>query len=135
MPAVVSCLLTYNNKLLILKRSDKVRTYKGMWGVVAGYIEKGEKPIETAFKEIKEETGLSSEEVQLIREVKPVNITDLHEGEKYDWYIHTFIFIIKKKSKVQIDWEHSCYKWIEPHNIFDYETVPHLKKIVSEALI
>jgi 8-oxo-dGTP pyrophosphatase MutT (NUDIX family) len=46
------------DKLLILKRSDKVGTYKGLWGGVAGYVEENEEPYETALKEIKEEVGI-----------------------------------------------------------------------------
>ena len=45
MPKAVTCLLINDNgKLLILKRSKKVSTYKGQWGGVAGYIEEGESP-------------------------------------------------------------------------------------------
>ena len=39
MPKVVTCILQYKNKILILKRSNKVGTYKEMWGGVAGFVE------------------------------------------------------------------------------------------------
>ena len=117
MPDVVTCLLIYNDKLLILKRSEKVRTYKGLWGAVAGYIEKNEKPYDTAIKEIKEEAGLNKNDIKFVKKVKPVRITDIHEGKKYDWVIHPFVFKIEKKGKIQIDWEHIEYAWIPPQNI------------------
>jgi len=40
------------------------------------------------------------------------------------------LFRIEKREKVQIDWEHSKYKWISPLDIGGYDTVPHLKDIV-----
>jgi len=134
MSDIVTCLLTHNNELLILKRSEKVRTYKGLWGGVAGYIEKNEKPYDAALKEIREEAGLEKEDVEFVKRGKTVKFTDVYEGEKYDWVIHTFVFKIEKKDKVQIDWEHSQYAWIQPQNIVNYETVPQLKEIVLETL-
>ena len=135
MPDVVTVLLIHNNELLILKRSEKVRTYKGLWGGVAGYVEKNEKPYDTAIKEIREEAGLEKEDIEFVKRGKTVRYTDVYEGEKYDWVIHTFVFKIEKKDKVQIDWEHSQYAWILPQNIVDYETVPQLKEIVLETLV
>ena len=133
MPRVASCLLVDNDgKLLILKRSDKVRTYKGLWGVVAGYIEDGEEPFETAIKELREETGIEQEDTNLIKALNPVEYTDVYEGIKYDWIIFPFLFKTEKKDKVHIDWEHTKYRWIAPSDIGKYDTVPRLVEIVSE---
>lgn len=131
MPEVVTVLLINNEeKILILKRSKKVRTYKGMWGGVAGYVEKDEKPYETALKEIKEEVGLKNEDVELLKQMDPISFTDYYESIKYDWKIFPFLFKIKEKRKIKIDWEHSQYRWISPSQIQKFETVPHLKEIV-----
>ena len=93
MPRVVTCLLVNDDrKLLILKRSNMVRTYKGLWGGVAGYVEKNEEPYETALKEIREETGLGKKDVKLIKQVESVNFTDFYEGVRYDWKIFPFLF-------------------------------------------
>ena len=68
MVKVVSCIIINENcEILILKRSDKVRTYKKCWSGVAGYIEEGERPIDTAFKEIKEEISLDKNDVELVK--------------------------------------------------------------------
>jgi len=130
MPKVVTCLLMKDKKILILKRSDKVSTYKGMWGGVAGYVEKHEEPYETALKEINEEVGIKKENISLLKQCDPFTFTDHYEGKKYDWKIYPFLFKIGKKDKIQIDWEHSEYRWILPSNIGRYDTVPHLKEIV-----
>ena len=132
MPEVVTCLLEDNGKILILKRSLKVRTYKGLWGGVAGYVEEGETPLETAIKEINEEVGLEKEDVKLIRRIDPVKFTDFYEGEKYNWTIFPFLFSVDKKDKIKIDWEHSEFRWIIPLEIVNYDTVPHLKEIVMK---
>ena len=136
MPKVATCLLVDDeDNLLILKRSDKVKTYKGQWGGVAGYIEENEEPFETAIKEIKEEVGLEHEEVRLLKSLDPITFTDFYKGERYDWEIFVFLFKALKKDKIHIDWEHLEYKWIPPSEIVKYDTVPHLKEVVSKLFL
>jgi len=136
MAKAVTCLLiNKDGDLLILKRSRMVKTYKGLWGGVAGYIEENEKPYETALKEIREEAGIEKKNVNLIREVEPVEFTDFYDGRKYDWVIHPFLFKVKEPGKLKIDWEHSEYKWINPCEIEKFDTVPYFKEIVSEILL
>ena len=136
MAKAVTCLLiNKDGKLLILKRSRMVKTYKGLWGGVAGYIEENEKPYETALKEIREEVGIEKKNVILIREVEPFEFTDFHEGGKYDWLIHPFLFKVGEVGRLKIDWEHSEYKWIYPSEIGNFDTVPYFKEIVSEVLL
>ena len=131
---VTVLLLNEKEKILILKRSDKVKTYKGMWGGVAGYIEEHEEPYETALKEIKEEVGLETKDVELLKKIDPISFIDYYEDEKYDWKIFPFLFKIKNKTKIKIDWEHTEYRWIDPKQIKKFNTVPHLKEIVPELL-
>ncbi len=131
MQRVVTCLLiNEKGKLLILKRSDKVRTYKGLWGGVAGYVEEGEDPFETAIKEIKEEIDIPEGDVHLIKKGSPIEFTDVYNEKSYDWKVYPFLFKIEKKSKVQIDWEHTEYCWISPFDIARFDMVPHLKEVV-----
>jgi 8-oxo-dGTP pyrophosphatase MutT (NUDIX family) len=131
MTKVVTCLLIdKNDNILILKRSDKVRTYKGYWSGISGYIEEDEKPIDTAFKEIRQETGLNDKNIKLIKTVNPIEFTDIYEEEKYHWKVYPFLFRVTKESKIQIDWENIRYRWIKPSDIDKFETVPHLKEVV-----
>ena len=130
-----SLLVNDEGKLLILKRSEMVKTYKGQWGVVAGYVEENEKPYQTAIKEIKEEVGLEKNDVNLVKQYGPVEFTDVYEGKSYDWQIYVFVFIIKKNSKINIDWEHIEKRWILPSEIGEYNTVPFLKEIVTKILL
>lgn len=136
MPNVVTCLLVNDDgDLLILKRSNRVRTYKGLWGGVAGYIEENEEPYEAALKEIREEAGLEKEDVTLVKQLKVVKFTDFYEGLRYDWEVFPFLFKTEKKSKIHIDWEHSEYRWITPTEIEKVDTVPHFRDIVFRVLL
>jgi len=120
---VVTVFLEYNNKILILKRSNKVKTMKSKWAGVSGYIEQ-EAPIKRALKEIEEETGLRNENVKLRRIGEPFEAVDTSTPE-LTWIVHPFLFS-SNTDKVRIDWEHEEYKWIYPKEIKNYETVPRL---------
>ena len=135
MPRVAtSLLLNSEGKLLILKRSDKVKTYKGFWGGVAGYVEDNETPYDTAIKEINEEVGLKKEDVNLLKKLDPILFTDFYEQVRYDWEIFVFLFKVRDKRKIIIDWEHSEYRWVNPSEITNYQTVPHLKEAIKKIL-
>ena len=126
---VVSCFLQYEGKILILRRSEQVSSYQGKWAGVSGYIEKTAD--EQALMEIEEETGLGEEDLKLIRKGKPLLIKDDKLGIK--WVVHPYLFHIKDRSKVKIDWEHKEIRWIDPKNIDDYETVPRLKETLARV--
>ena len=59
--AIVTSFLRYNDKILLLKRSEKVRTMKGLWSGISGIIENNESPINRAKIEIFEEAGIHQE--------------------------------------------------------------------------
>ena len=133
--AVTSLIVNKKGELLILKRSEKVRTYNGFWAGVSGYIEKDEEPYDTAIKEIREEVGLDKKDITFIKKHGPVEIRDIHREKKYNWRIFIFVFKTEKNDKINIDWEHSEYRWIAPTEIGKYETVPHLKEVVEKLLM
>jgi 8-oxo-dGTP diphosphatase len=116
--------LKYNNRILILRRSQKVGTYQGKWAAVSGYVEKT--PDEQSLIEIREETGLEDADISLINKGNPLEVAD--EKLQVRWIVHPYLFKVVKPEKIRIDWEHQEYKWISPSEINNYETVPQLKE-------
>jgi len=131
MPDVVTCVISHDGRILILKRSGKVGTHRGKWACISGYVEKGDKIEERAFREIEEETGLSRGDIRLERRGQPVNFFD--KAEKKLWTVHPFLFS-SATDVIKIDWEHVEYRWIKPSEIASYDTVPKLREVV-ESLI
>jgi 8-oxo-dGTP pyrophosphatase MutT (NUDIX family) len=127
---VATSVISYNGKILVLRRSQKVGTYKGDWACVSGYIEEEETPIQTAYKELSEEVGLRQEDVELVTEGEVVHARD---GEIL-WVIHPFHFRAKTNI-IKIDWEHVEYKWIFAEELDDLPTVPKLKETIMSVFV
>lgn len=65
---VATSFIVHENKILVLKRSNYVRTFKEHWAAVSGSIESDETPIECAWREINEETNLNHSDLLLINQ-------------------------------------------------------------------
>jgi len=127
---VVTCFLESDNEILILRRSGEVGSYRGRWAGVSGYIESSAD--EQALTEIEEETGLGRGEVKLLKKGEPLDVED--EGLGIRWVVHPYLFRIKDRDKIRIDWEHKEARWIKPEDIDNYPTVPKLKEALSRVL-
>ena len=134
MPQVVTCILEHDGKILLLKRSNRVGTYQVFWGGVAGYVEEREDPYETAIKEIREETGVTQDALKLVWKGDPIEFPDTYEGKRYDWIVHPFLFHIRAKELVRIDWEHEEYRWVHPSEIKQLQTVPRLYEVITRLI-
>jgi len=123
---VVTCFLERDSdkKIALLRRSQMVGTYKGRWAGVSGYIEKENTPLQQAFEEIREEVGLNEDDIRLLMEGEPLIVIDEKLGKR--WVVHSFRFRLTRPKKIEIDWEHTELKWINPEEMKIYETVPQL---------
>ena len=126
---MVSCFLESDSEILILRRSEQVGSYQGRWAGVSGYIETTAD--EQALTEIEEETSLSGDDLKLIRKGKPLTVEDDKLGVK--WVVHPYLFHIKDRDKIKIDWEHKEARWIHPGDIDNFETVPKLKETLARV--
>ena len=129
---VVTAFIEYRGKVLLLRRSQRVKTMKGKWAGVSGYIEAYERPLVRAFKEIKEETGLTHKKVRILREGRPLEATDGTRPDSILWVVHPFYFRTSSNA-INLDWEHDQYKWVNPNEIENLETVPRLKEALDRV--
>ena len=126
---VVTCFLESDGEILLLRRSEQVGSYQGRWAGVSGYIEKT--PDEQARVEIEEEASLYQEDLKLIKKGEPLVVEDEKLGVR--WVVHPYLFHIKDRGKIKIDWEHKETRWIDPKDIDNYQTVPMLKETLARV--
>ena len=132
-------LLNNNNQIFVAKRIDNPNDF---WQMPQGGIDIGEKPLEAAFRELKEETSIKS--VKLIRELNyeityhlPDNLLGIiwkgkYKGQTQKWFIMRFLgnnneIDLKTKHPEFLEW-----KWIDIKNLTD--TVVDFKLHVYEEI-
>jgi PncC family amidohydrolase len=126
---VVTCFLEHGRKILILRRSSKVGTYRRSWAGVSGYMETND--IDQAFTEISQETQLYKKDLKLVKKGDPLEVIDKSLNRK--WIVHPFLFHVKAPDKIKIDWEHTESRWIKPSELKKYDTVPGLDKALAQV--
>ena len=124
---VVTVFLQHNDTILIVKRSAAVGSFQGRWSAISGYVEPQTTPLHQAYAEVREETTLTTGGLRLLKEGKAVAVQDGEHG--VCWVVHPFLFDISDPGKVSLDWENVEKRWIKPHELDQYETVPALAEV------
>jgi 8-oxo-dGTP diphosphatase len=106
---VVSALIEENGKVLLVKRKKSKKAFPGFWGLPTGKVKAGETLEEAVRREVKEETGL---------EVEPVEI--YHITQEFHDNHHHLVFAFKtkiKEGKLIAKSDVSEVKWFRPKEI------------------
>jgi 8-oxo-dGTP pyrophosphatase MutT (NUDIX family) len=126
---VVTSILEHDNRVLILKRSEKIKSYKHKWSCISGYFENNEDLLSRALIEIYEETGISKDDMTLIRILQQVKI----ELENNKLLTIQPFFFSSKTNIISLNWENSDYKWIKEEQVKNYDTVPKLTNMLHNC--
>ncbi|MDE1856116.1 MAG: NUDIX domain-containing protein [Candidatus Micrarchaeota archaeon] len=129
---VVSVFVKHKDKVLLVKRSNKVTGFRGKWNAVSGYVDELRPIREIAVKELEEEVRMLRGNIKRVYSGKPYKFID--RGSKRTCIVCPYLVDTKKKPAIRLDWENTSYKWIEPGQITDFDTVPRLEKSLSNAL-
>lgn len=112
-----------NDKVLVIQQ------VKGHWGFPKGHVESGETEVETAIREIKEETNL---DVEINEKYRYVERYSPEEGIEKD-----VIFFIAKKTggeiKVQEE-EVTATEWLLPKEAIEKVTYDSSKRILEKVI-
>lgn len=119
---VITVFVKYDDKILLMKRSDKVYTYRGKWNTVAGYLDEPRPLKYKILEELREEIGAGEDRIVSMKACGVYEFRD--RGNT--WIVHP-VLVELADSRIKLDWEHTEYRWIRPEEMKDYDTVPHLE--------
>ncbi len=129
---IVTSFITSNEKFLLLKRSEKVKSMKGLWAGISGIIEKNEEPLQRAKIEIFEELGIKEDQIKLLKTAERMRVIS-PQYKNHEWEIFPFLFEANNP-EIKLNWENSDHKWISVDELNNYKTVPNLGKVLLSLL-
>jgi len=129
---VITIFICLEDKVLLLKRSEKVLTYKGKWNTVAGYLDEVTPIRDKVLEELSEELGIIKKDISLIKIGESYTFSD--PIAKKTWIIYPVKVELYHDVAIVLDWEHTEYVWINPKDIDMFDTVPNAKISLKKAL-
>ncbi len=122
----VKAIIEKDNKILLLKRSEKYEHLTNAWDIPGGRINFGEEPKEGLKREIKEETGLKLKEIKKILDASTV----FKNEEKHIVRI-TYLCTVEEGNPILSN-EHTHIEWIPKEELKRLEFKDQLLKKTIE---
>ena len=113
--------LLWDDKVLIVKRSDNERSNPGKWGFPGGGIDHGETPLEAVIRECEEEIG-----------VAPVNVSKLAQEGRITWFMG--MLPCDPEECVRLNWEHTEWALVDVESMFGYDMIDGMEEIIDVVL-
>jgi len=128
---VITCIVRFGDKILLLKRSNNVSTYKGKWQVVAGYLDEVRPLKEKVLEELREETGVLESNIKKMKYGKMFDFHDKDIGKT--WIVNPALVELKEKPQIKTDFEHTEYRWVTEEQLKNLEISPDMRKSIEKA--
>ncbi len=129
---IVTSFIKNDDKVLLLKRSNTVKTMKGLWAGVSGIIENNEDPLRRAKIEIFEELGITEDKIKFLKSASEMKVVS-PQYDNHEWEIFPFLFEVENPI-IKLNWENSEYRWVTFDEIKNYDTVPSIDKVLLSLL-
>jgi len=121
----VGCFINCKEEIIALYRHKKIR-HGDCWGLPSGMIEKWETPEQAIIREIKEETGLDIDKVDLLNSYKV-------RYPEFDFIFHLFNTKTNERKKLVLnEKEHHIVRWIKPTELLGKKLMPAFKEFLFE---
>ncbi len=141
-PAVAVMLLNAQGKVWVGQRLDNALD---AWQMPQGGLDEGETPLDGAYRELEEETGITRDRAELIARAKEELLYDLPEdligkvwkkrwrGQRQSWFLMRFTGTDADVNIETADPEFRAWKWSDPADL-PAMIVPFKKKLYEDVL-
>ncbi|MGV6803659.1 MAG: RNA pyrophosphohydrolase [Ruegeria sp.] len=141
-PCVGVMLMNSEGKIFVGQRNDR---FEDAWQMPQGGVDKGEAPRDAVLRELLEETGVTSDLVEIVDETGgwmpydlPLDIVPhiwkgRYRGQEQKWFLLRYI---GRDDQIDIKTEHpefTRWKWQDPARLVD-EIVPFKKTVYQQVI-
>ena len=119
-------------KVLLLRHSSISSRGGGHWDFPKGHIDDGETEIQTALRELEEETGIAHANV--IDGFRDTITYTFSGGQERIGKEVIFFLATTKESKVTLSHEHIDYSWLDFDSAFSRLTYDNARQVLRNAI-
>ena len=120
-----------SSKVLLLRHSSISSRGGGHWDFPKGHIDDGETEIQTALRELGEETGI--EQVKVVDGFRDTITYTFSGGQQIGKEV-VFFLATTKESKVTLSHEHIDYSWLDFDSAFSRLTYDNARQVLRNAI-
>ena len=124
--------LINSGKVLLLRHSSISSRGGGHWDFPKGHIDDGETEIQTALRELEEETGIAHANV--IDGFRDTITYTFSGGQERIGKEVIFFLATTKESKVTLSHEHIDYSWLDFDSAFSRLTYDNARQVLRNAI-
>ncbi|MDE1857333.1 MAG: NUDIX domain-containing protein [Candidatus Micrarchaeota archaeon] len=128
---IVNVVVMRKGRILLMKRSNRVGTYRGKWHSVAGYLDEPVPVRQKMLEELREEIGIGPRHVESLRLGKPYSFYDRELGKRWITCLGRADI---KTDRITPDWESVDYRWVYPGQLKGFDLVPKFGYAVRKAM-
>ena len=124
--------LLNSGKVLLLRHSSASSRGGGHWDFPKGHIDEGESEIQTALRELEEETGIAHTNV--IAGFRDTITYTFSEGQEQIGKEVVFFLATTKENKVTLSHEHIDYSWLNFDSALSRLTYDNARQVLRSAI-
>ncbi len=129
----VNVVICCHGRVLLLKRSQQVLAYKGMWNVVGGYWDELVSVEEKVYEELWEELRIRKDKVSALAVGRTRKVQD--RVLKKTWYVVPVLASLKARPRIVLDFEHTAFAWVSPEELCKFNVIPKVGRLVSRLFV
>jgi len=123
--------LFFSDEFLIIQHSTESNEVKGHWDFPKGHVEDDETELETATRELQEETGIDN--FKLIDNFRHKITYNIHKNNGLIPKEVIFFLAESSTKSIQLSSEHQNYSWLNFDLAHDRLTYANAKEVLAKA--
>jgi len=126
---VINCVVTYQDKVLLVHRSSELNLYPGYWNGVSGFLDDQQSIEDKVKEELLEELYIDETQIASIERGSVL----VQESEMYPktWIVFP-VHVEVKTDKFKLDYEAQDAKWYEREQIKQLKVVPGFEEVLAQ---
>ena len=118
-----------DGKILVVKRSPKLRLYPGQWNGIGGFLDDHKSVEQKVKEELREELGIAASAIRSFRHGAIFDADDTRYRKTF--VVHPVLVELRRPISVRLDWEASAYRWVAVDEVRTLDLVPSFPQVLD----